>query len=514
MNEEYTLKGYLGDEFQLKCLWQIITDEEFAEQIIPLLELSYFDDPNYKDFFFIIKKFREAYGRPPSLKDRSILIAIRKFCKKTEVARIETLDAVAVKIKNWNDLILNKEIPHDGLIIQKETLNFIKQQEYRKIASFILNGVKDGDNTVEFLYSIEEKVKKISEIGDEDDMGIEIMEDVQRALQKEYRRAIPTGIEAIDLVTKGGLGNSEIGIILAPSGVGKTTILSYIANTAYNHGYNVLQIIFEDSEDDIRRKHFSKWSKIPLSQIGDRKDEVYQRIVDWHNKNEHGKLVIKRFPQENTTIMTIKNYIDKYRKKHGVKFDMIVLDYIDILESHKKGGDQHSDELTIIKSFEAMSMEYNIPCWTAIQANRSAYGAELVEANQMGGNIKRAQKTHFLMSVAKTSQQKIDGQANIMILKARMAQDGQTFKDCIFDNDTMEISITDDLTDLRRKSLNLPKIGDDDIEKFNEKINALDNNNPDDIIQNEEKEGNVHKNLNNTLLNNPDEINKLLDNMT
>lgn len=517
--EVYTLKGYLGDDFQLKCLWQLITESDFAEVTIPLLETSYFDDVTYKKFFSVIKQYMDTYGAPPNLQNRSILTAIRKFTRKGDTTEIEMLDAVAVKIKNWNDRILNKELAHDGDTVQKETVNFIKQQEYRKIASFILNGVKEGDNSDSFLYEVEEKIKKISEIGDDDDMGIEIMEDVTSALQKEFRKPIPTGIAGIDLVTKGGLGNGEIGIILAPSGVGKSTILSYIANTAYNHGLNVLQIIFEDKIDEIRRKHYTKWSKIPLSEIDDKRDEVHQRILDWHKNNTYGRLIIKKFPQEDTTIPKIRQFIDKYKKKYGIKFDMVVLDYIDVVESHKKSVDQNANELAIIKSFEAMASDYDIPAWTAVQGNRSSYNAELVDSTQMGGNIKRAQKTHFLMSIAKTQQQKLDNQANIAILKARMAQDGHVFKDCIFNNDRMEISITDDLSDLKRKALNIPKIDDDDIENFNKQFNAMKDNEepeqykkPDDTIEGKENSIDTTSLNNNSLTSlSPDQIKEMLN---
>jgi len=456
MAEEHTFLGYLGPEFQEKCLWQLLTDTEFGEKTIPLLEISYFDDPTYKRFFAIMTQYMELNERPPSLKDKSILIAIRKFVKKTDKTEIELLDAVAIKIKNWNDMVLNKDIPHNGSMIQKETINFIKQQEYRKIASFIQSNVQEGNNSDEFLAEIEEKTKKIGDIGAEDDMGIEIMDNIGTALRKEFRKAIPTGIIGIDTLTKGGLGGGEMGIILAGTGVGKSTILTYIANTAYERGHNVLQIIFEDKPDEIRRKHFAKWTKIPLSEIDERTDEVREKLNEWHeNHPNHGKLIIKKFPQENTTMPKIRQYVDKCWKKDSLKFDIIILDYIDVLESHKKSFDQNASELNIVKAFESMADELNIPCWTAIQTNRSGYNAELIDTSQMSGNIKRAQKTHFLMSVAKTAEQKLDGQANIAILKARMAQDGHVFRDCVFDNNTMEIRITDEiLPQSTRKMLN------------------------------------------------------------
>jgi len=468
MGDEYTISQYLGAEFQLKILWQLVSEPEFAEKSIPLLEISYFDDATFKRFFSIIQQYFELNGKPPNLQNKSILHAIRKFSKKNDPIEIDLLDAVAIQLNNWNERVLNKELQHDGDTIQKETLNFIKQQEYRKIASYIQGEVKQGNNSDEFLFNVENDLKKIGEIGDEDDMGIEIMDNISRALTKEFRKPIPTGIKGIDTLTNGGLGGGEIGIILAPSGVGKSTILTYIANTAYNLGLNVLQIIFEDKEDDIRRKHFAKWSKIPLSEMDDNLVKVNDKIIDWHKENIFGKLIIKKFSQEDTTMPKVRQYVNRYKKKFGLSFDIIILDYLDVLEPHTRGLDQNAGELQIVKSFEGMAHELDIPCWTALQTNRSGFGSELVDTGQMGGNIKRAQKTHFLMSVAKTQEQKLIGQANIAILKARMASDGHVFKDCIFNNDTMEIALTDPVNDPTR--INLPTITEEKIDNLNQEI--------------------------------------------
>ena len=58
------------------------------------------------------------------------------------------------------------------------------------------------------------------------------------------------------------------------------------------------------------------------------------------------------------------------KKKWGFKFDILILDYFDCLESHKKYQDRNESELTIIKGFEALSSDFDIPAWTAIQSNR------------------------------------------------------------------------------------------------------------------------------------------------
>jgi nucleoside-triphosphatase THEP1 len=472
---ENNFTGYLGEDFQRKVFWQILTELDFADRTIPLLEVNYFDNPTYKRLFSIIKAYYNEYSKPPLLQNKTIDIALNKFTRKNDVTELELLNEVINQIRIYNDTVLNGTFPFDGDVVKKETETFILQQEYRKLADFINTKIRSGDSGDEVLTSIGERIKIISEIGAEEDLGIEVMENIERALTAEFRRPVPTGILAVDYLTNGGLGAGEIGVILAPSGVGKSTILTKIANTAYQNGLNVLQIIFEDKDDAIRRKHFTLWSGIPLSEIDTKTDEVREKIMEWHKKNTFGRLIIKKFSQDGTTIPKIRQYIDRYQKKTGIKFDIVVLDYIDVVESHKKSTDQNREELDIIKSFEAMADEYDIPCWTAIQTGRGGFGAEFIDTGQMGGSIKRAQKTHFLMSIAKTQDQKEAGLANMSILKARFAQDGQVFKDCIFNNDTMEIRVTDEYIKSKYKKEIIKNAPDNDkeLERLERQFNVM-----------------------------------------
>lgn len=463
MSEEYTIDSYLGAQFQLKLLWQLLTEPEFSEQIFPFIKTEYWDDANYKRYYIVLNEYYKEFGKIPNLQNKSIYNAIARFKISSDSTDEEILLSLTEKLKNWNERVLNKEIDYDGEIIQKQAFTFIKQGEYADLANFILTKVKKGQLKDETLYNIEDKLKKIADIGSEEDDGSEVFEDIDAALQKTFRNPIPTGIAVLDQLMGGGLGRGEMGIVLAPSGVGKSTILSIFANEAKKCGKNVLQIIFEDTPDQIKRKHYAIWSGIELSEMDDRRDEVAEKVIAAQQKFNDGKLIIKRFSQEDTTIPKIRKWIDRYRKKIGIKFDMVVLDYLDCVETHKKAVDQNQAELAVVKAFEAMAGELDIPCWTALQTNRSGFGLEKVGHQQMGGNIKRAQKTHFLMSVSKTDDQKEGGLANITILKARFAKDGQFFEDAIFDNGKVRVRINDS----GARKVNIP---DADPEKLNEKV--------------------------------------------
>jgi replicative DNA helicase len=471
---EYTLTAYKGPEFQQKLMWQLLVEPEYAEKALPNLAVEYFDDPNLKRLFLIILEYLRTYEKVPNLQNQSIHQAINEFKTPHNVIEEESLFAVVKRIELFNERILNKSLAHDGEVVQKSTNDFIKQQEYRKLAEGIIVKTKNGEmKNKKVINEIEEKFQKIANIGNDEDCGSDVVEGLEKALRREFRETIPTGVKVLDDLTGGGLGKGEMGLILTPSGVGKTTLLTKIANTARANNKNVLQIIFEDTKEQIQRKHVTIWTGIPLSCL----DE--NNVLALQKSNHHinnvlgpGRLTIKKFSQEDTTMKDVKNFIIREQKKWGFKFDIVVLDYLDCLESHKRTADRNEAELVIVKAFEALAGDLNIPCWSAIQSNRSGFGAELVDAQQSGGNIKRVQKAHFFMSVAKTDDQKEASLANIKIIKARFAQDGQIFKDCIFNNDTMEIIINGDkYVGIRNNKLK--KYGEEELNKLENATNNI-----------------------------------------
>jgi hypothetical protein len=238
----------------------------------------------------------------------------------------------------------------------------------------------------------------------------------------------------------GGLSKGELGVILAAFGVGKTTIMTRMANTAYLMGKNVVQIFFEDNVKVIQRKHFTCFTGIGLSELGDRSEEVKEALPRFQNLENN--LILKKMSSDGTTITHIKQYLRKLISS-GIKPDIVFLDYIDCVQPTKVFKDEYSGEGNVMRQFETMLSELDIAGWTAVQGNRSSIGADLVEANMMGGSIKKGQIGHFILSVAKTLDQKEEGRATLAILKSRFGKDGVVFDDIVFDNGTLVIDTSE-----------------------------------------------------------------------
>jgi hypothetical protein len=94
-----------------------------------------------------------------------------------------------------------------------------------------------------------------------------------------------------------------------------------------------------------------------------------------------------------------------------------------------------------MRQFETLLSEFEIAGWTAVQGHRSSIKSDVVEADQMGGSIKKGQIGHFIVSIAKNLDQKEDGTATMAILKSRFGKDGIVFKDIRFDNARIQIDM-------------------------------------------------------------------------
>jgi replicative DNA helicase len=426
MGKKVTL-GFLGHKFQQSLINQILhpANKKFSERIIDIIHAPHFDNEYFRLIIVTIKDYYERFEKVPEWDTLETIL-------KMEIKDTVTQDYIFAITKEVRDLVVS-----DWNWVQEKSLNFCRQQELKKANDQITEIIDEGD--FDNYEKCAEILKEALSVGAEKDDGVSISDDFESVLEDDYRNPIPTGITGIDEITDGGISKGELAVVLAPYGVGKTTVLTKIANSAYNAGHNVLQIIFEDMPKVIQRKHAACWTGINLGELSENKEDVIKQV---HERTDRpNQLIIKKFTSEGVTMNTIRTYI-RHLIATGVKPDILILDYIDCVESVKSFNASWDGEGNVMRAFETMLVEYDMVGWTAVQGNRSSISADVVTGDQMGGSIKRAQIGHFIISVAKTLPQKEAGLATIAVLKSRFGKDGVIYENCTFDNGTVFIDTT------------------------------------------------------------------------
>jgi replicative DNA helicase len=421
---------YLGNTFQIQLLNQIMVDKDFSSSIMDVIESVYFDNKYFKIILQMAKEYYKKYETTPNFDTLGQIV-------RSEISQEMVAKIVLDTIKQIQDA------PIEGtMFVQEKALKFCKQQELQKAMDKAQKIITQGD--FESYDKVEGLMRDALQVGEIDKGQTDIFENLDTVLDEDYRHPIPMGIPGIDKLLKGGLAKGEIGVILAPTGVGKTTILSKIANTGFNLGYNVLQIFFEDNPKIIQRKHFTMWTGIEPDNLVLHKEDVMSKITEIKETMQN-RLILKKLASDTMTMNQIKTQVRKMIAD-GNKIDLVLIDYIDCILPESSSKDEWKAEGSVMRGFEAMCHELDLVGWTATQGNRASISAEVVTTDQMGGSIKKAQVGHVIISVAKTLTQKEMNLATIAITKSRLGKDGVVFENCKFNNELLEIDTESSVT--------------------------------------------------------------------
>jgi replicative DNA helicase len=417
--------GHLGFSFQQSLIKAIVEDRKYGETIIDVIDSKYFDNNSFRYIMENVKELYKAHDKIPTYETIAQKLKLEGGSKEnTNNQHIDTLE------------ILSK-MEADYEFVKQTALNFCKQQNLKKELKLVQNIIDNGK--FEEYNKIEEIIQKAMQVGLDGDEATDVFQDIDAALEKNYRLPIPTGIVGVDNLLKGGLGRGELGIVLAPTGTGKTTLLTKFANTAYNEGYNVVQIFFEDNAGDIKRKHYTIWSGIASDEQPENIDAVKTAVKEAEDRSK-GAIKLLKLPSDGVTISEIKNKLRKM-VSDGFKVDMLLIDYVDCISPERAvNGEEWKGEGSIMRQLESMTGEFEIAVWTATQGNRESISSEVVTGDQMGGSIKKAQIAHVILSIGKTLEQKEHNLATLTLLKSRIGKDGIIFQNCMFNNQFLTIN--------------------------------------------------------------------------
>ena len=125
-----------------------------------------------------------------------------------------------------------------------------------------------------------------------------------------------------------------MGVVIAPTGAGKSMVLVHLGAQALKEGKNVLHYTLELADTVVANRYDSAITEIELNNLVAFKEKIYDEV-----KDITGKLIIKEFPTRSATIHTIKNHIDRLRR-HGFDPDMIIVDYGDLIKPEGSGKDE------------------------------------------------------------------------------------------------------------------------------------------------------------------------------
>jgi replicative DNA helicase len=334
-------------------------------------------------------------------------------------------------LKEGKDIVLRDQIVEflqrirvnpdmgDVQYVKDKTLDFCKKQAMKEALEKAVEMIAT-DN----LDSVMDLMKNALSAGTPAAIGHDFFEDTEARFIRTRRLTCPTGLPQIDAqdVLNGGLGRGELGVVIAPTGVGKSHFLVQMGAEALRVGKNVVHYTFELSETAVGLRYDSNLCGIPSSDVIDRKEEV----IEFYKNNSLGRLIIKEYPTGTPSVQTLRNHIEKLLLKSFVP-SVIIIDYADIMKSSRKFDSLRHELKLVYEELRNLSMDLNVPIWTASQANREASNSEVVGLENMSEAYGKAMVADVVLSISRKPNEKATGAGRIFVAKNRAGRDGMLY---------------------------------------------------------------------------------------
>lgn len=406
-NEKTDFSHY-GTKFQENLAQVMLDDRVFADQIAEVLDLNFLELGYLQLFVKKLFSYRDKYGTHPS-RDTMTTILRAEISEENEITQQQVRKYFARILSNDNSV---ENAEH----IKEVALDFCKKQKLKsamlKCVSLIRTSSYD---------EISETINDALKLGADNNYGYDYLADFEERFQIKARNPITTGWTVIDKITHGGLGSGELGVVIAPTGVGKSMALVHLGAEAVKSGLTVVHYTLELADTVVATRYDSSMTGIPINEIYNYKNKVHEFV-----QGIEGKLIVKEYPTKSATTAMIKNHLDRLIRR-GMSPDMVIVDYGDLLRPVKSQREKRIELESIYEELRGIAQIYELPVWTASQTNRTGINAEVITMEAISEAFNKCFVADFICTMSRTIEDKNNNEGRMFVAKNRNGPDGMVF---------------------------------------------------------------------------------------
>ena len=334
----------------------------------------------------------------------------------------------------FNPVALPRE-NYDWLMDEFETFSRHKGLERAIIKSSDL--LEEGD-----YGPVEKLIKDAIQISLSRDMGTDYFANPRERLEglKNNNGQISTGWPSIDRKLYGGFNRGELNIFCAGSGGGKSLFLANLGVNWALAGLNVIYLTFELSESLVSMRLDSMTTGIPTRDIFRNIDDVELKVKMTEKRSGH--LQIKYMPS-GKNCNDIRAYLKEYQVKTGVKADVLLIDYLDLmmpLNVKVSPSDLFIKDKYVSEEIRNLAMETKCITVTASQLNRSAVEEIEFDHSHISGGLSKIMTADNVIGIFTSRAMKERGRYQIQFMKTRSSSGVGQKVDLEFNVDTLKIN--------------------------------------------------------------------------
>ena len=392
-----------GPTFQAKVLACILSSTEFLQQSLDVLNPNFFESDAGK---WIVENTVDYFT------DYKTLPTLEVF--KIELEKSKD-DVLKTAVKDQLRTAFQRKADDDLKYIQDSFLDFAKNQALKSAIIRSVDLLQIGQ-----YGEIKNLVDSAMKAGQPRNIGHDWKKDISIRLAGQSRITVPTGWDVVDTMIGGGLGGGELGVIAAPSGIGKSWALATIGANAARMGKRVVYYTFELNENYVGLRYDTIFTGIESGNITNHPDDV-KHAVD----SIQGDIIIKYYPPRTITVHTLRAHID-HLISNKLKPDIILVDYADLMRSVDKSDARHEELGSIYVELRGLSGELGVPVWTASQTQRSSIQDEVIQADKIASSYEKIMNADLVISLSRKLEDKANHTGRAHVMKNRFGPDGIT----------------------------------------------------------------------------------------
>ena len=388
---------------------QLCTNEEYMRRVLPFLKDEYFERGD-KLLFAVISRFIEKYNTVPTE------VALKLELQKIPNVSNDVLDTVSKAYKSE---------PADVQWALDETEKFCQE---RSIYIAIMESIQiiDGKHKELTNNAIPDILSKALGVTFDANVGHDYIDnsDERYEFYHKVEGRLPFDLDYFNKITKGGLPNKTLNIILAGTGVGKSLFMCHMGAASLTQGKNVLYITMEMSEERIAERIDANLMNIPIDQLESLPKAVYDSKIQKIGQKNIGKLIIKEYPTGAAHVGHFRALINELKLKKNFKPDIIFIDYLNICSSSRIRGlggsvNTYSYIKSIAEEMRGLAVETNVPIVSATQTTRSGFSNTDVGLEDTSESFGLPATADFMFAVISTEELEKLGQVMVKQLKNR-----------------------------------------------------------------------------------------------
>lgn len=253
---------------------------------------------------------------------------------------------------------------------------------------------------------------KLAAISVQQDLGYSVHHDAELLLRiAEKSDGLPTYLPWLDECLNGGVTDPSLNIVSAASGQGKSIFLQNLAVNYVRNGYNVVYISLELPEFMLEKRFAAMMTGTDIRDLYKNFGNVVRTMQ--RNAAKEGDLRIKRMSITSTTLADIRSYILQLEAATGLKYNRIMIDYMDLMMAMKPGiraDNIHLKDKAVAEELYEWTHEPGSTkiVWTASQQTKGAKDEKDARQSAVAGGVGKVHTCDNLLILKRSREDKQD----------------------------------------------------------------------------------------------------------